>query len=128
MKLLLDTHAVIWWVDHDELLSESAHEAIADPQNELFISAASIWEISIKVGIGKLKLSLPYREWMNTAVADLRASILPISVESCDVQSSLPLHHGDPFDRLIVAQSSVEQVAIVSSDEMFDRYGVHRLW
>lgn len=128
MKLLLDTHAVIWWVDHDELLSESAHEAIADPQNELLISAASIWEISIKVGIGKLKLSLPYRQWMHKAVADLRASILPISVESCDVQSSLPLHHGDPFDRLIVAQSSVEHISIVSSDEVFDRYGVHRLW
>ena len=128
MKLLLDTHAVIWWVDHDQLLSESAHEAIADPQNELLISAASIWEISIKVGIGKLKLSFPYREWMSKAVADLRASVLPISVESCDVQCSLPLHHGDPFDRLIIAQSSVEQIAIVSSDEVFDRYGVHRLW
>ena len=128
MKLLLDTHAVIWWVDHDELLSESAHEAIADPQNELLISAASIWEISIKVGIGKLKLSFPYREWMSKAVADLRASVLPISVVSCDVQCSLPLHHGDPFVRLIIAQSSVEQIAIVSSDEVFDRYGVHRLW
>ena len=128
MKLLLDTHAVIWWVDHDELLSEPAHEAIADPHNELLISAASIWEISIKVGIGKLKLSLPYREWMSTAVADLRASVVPITIESCDVQSSLPLHHGDPFDRFIVAQSNVEHVSIVSSDEMFDRYGVPRIW
>jgi PIN domain nuclease of toxin-antitoxin system len=128
VKLLLDTHAVIWWVDHDELLSESAHEAIADPQHELLISAASIWEISIKVGIGKLKLSLPYREWMSQAVADLRASILPIRWSPVMFSPAFPLHHGDPFDRLIVAQSSVEQVAIVSSDEMFDRYGVHRLW
>jgi PIN domain nuclease of toxin-antitoxin system len=128
VKLLLDSHAVIWWVDHDELLSKSAHEAIADPQNELLISAASLWEISIKVGIGKLKLSFPYREWMSKAVADLRASILPISVESCDAQCSLPFHHSDPFDRLIIAQSSFQQITIVSSDDVFDRYGVHRLW
>lgn len=128
MKLLLDTHAVIWWVDHDELLSDSAHEAIADPQNELLISAASIWEIAIKVGIGKLKLSQPYRDWMNQAITDLRALILPISVEACSTQSGLPLHHGDPFDRLIVAQSFVEQTTIVSNDAAFDLYGVNRLW
>ena len=128
MRVLLDTHAVIWWVDHDELLSASAHEAIADSRNELLISAASVWEIAIKVGIGKLKLSLPYRAWMNQAITDLRASMLPISVDACDVQSSLPLHHGDPFDRVIVAQSFVEQITVVSNDSTFDLYGVRRLW
>lgn len=128
MKVLLDTHAVVWWVDHDELLSASAHEAIADSRNELLISAASVWEIAIKVGIGKLKLSLPYRDWMNQAITDLRASILPISVDACDVQSGLPSLHGDPFDRLIIAQSIVDQITVVSNDSTFDRYGVHRLW
>lgn len=128
MKVLLNTHAMIWWVDHDELLSASAHDAIADSRNELRISAASVWEIAIKVGIGKLKLSLPYRDWMNQAISDLRASILPISVEACDVQSGLPLHHGDPFDRLIIAQSFAEQITVVSNDSTFDLYDVHRLW
>ena len=128
MRFLLDTHVVIWWVDQDRLLSVPAHEAIADPQNELNVSAATIWEIAIKTGIGKLKLSRPYRDWMNQAISDLRAKILPISVDYSHAQTSLPPHHGDPFDRLLVAQSIVEQVSIISSDVAFDSYGVNRLW
>ena len=128
MRFLLDTHVVIWWVHQDRLLSVPAHEAIADPQNELNVSAATIWEIAIKTGIGKLKLSRPYRDWMNQAISDLRAKILPISVDYSHAQTSLPPHHGDPFDRLLVAQSIVEQVSIISSDVAFDSYGVNRLW
>ena len=128
MRFLLDTHVVIWWVDQDRLLSVPAHEAIADPQNELNVSAATIWEIAIKTGIGKLKLSRPYRDWMNQAISDLRAKILPISVDYSHAQTSLPPHYGDPFDRLLVAQSIVEQVSIISSDVAFDSYGVNRLW
>ena len=128
MRFLLDTHVVIWWVDQDRLLSVPAHEAIADPQNELNVSAATIWEIAIKTGIGKLKLSRPYRDWMNQAISDLRAKILPISVDYSHAQTSLPPHHGDPLDRLLVAQSIVEQVSIISSDVAFDSYGVNRLW
>lgn len=128
MKLLLDSHAVIWWVDQHGLLSPTAHDAISDPGNELFVSAATIWEIGIKVGIGKLKFSLPYRNWMNQAIAELRATTLPISVEYADTQSNLPKHHGDPFDRLLISQALADQISIVSSDIHFDSYGVTRIW
>ena len=128
MKLLLDTHAVIWWVDQYGLLSPTAHNAIADPNNELVVSAATIWEIAIKVGIGKLKLSQPYRTWMNQVIADLRATTLPITVQYADVQANLPQLHGDPFDRLLVAQSLTEQIPLISNDVMFDDYGVNRFW
>ncbi len=128
MKLLLDSHAVIWWVDQHGLLSPTARSAIADPNNDLLVSAATIWEIGIKVGIGKLKLSQPYLSWMNFAIADLRATTLPITVEYTDVQANLPDHHGDPFDRLLIAQSLSDELTLVSNDSMFDGYGVNRLW
>ena len=81
MRLLLDSHVILWWVDQHDLLSPKAHDAIANPEHEVLVSAASIWEIGIKVGLGKLTISLPNRDWMNQAIADLRATILPITVE-----------------------------------------------
>ena len=128
MKLLLDSHVLIWWVDQHALLSPTAYAAIEAPSNDLVVSAATIWEIGIKVGLGKLKLSRPYRSWMDRAITDLRAVILPISVDYADVQARLPQHHGDPFDRLLISQSLTEKISIVSSDAHFDNYGVTRLW
>ena len=128
MRLLLDTHALIWYVDHDHLLSASAHAAITDSANDLLLSAGTIWEIGIKVGLNKLSLSMPYREWMNKAIADLGLTLLPISVEYADVQAGLPRHHGDPFDRLLAAQARVENIPLISSDPVFDRYGLKRIW
>jgi len=125
---LLDTHALIWYVDHDHLLSASAHAAITDSANDLLLSAGTIWEIGIKVGLKKLSLSIPYREWMNKAIADLGLTLLPISVEYADVQAGLPRHHGDPFDRLLAAQARVENIPLISSDPVFDRYGLTRIW
>ena len=128
MRLLLDTHALIWYVDQDHLLSASAHAAITDSANDLLLSAGTIWEIGIKVGLNKLSLSMPYREWMNKAIADLGLTLLPISVEYADVQAGLPRHHGDPFDRLLAAQARVENIPLISSDPVFDRYGLTRIW
>ena len=128
MRLLLDTHAIIWYVDQDQLLSSSAHSAIDDPGNDILVSAASIWEIAIKVGLGKLTLSNAYLPWMNQALAALGASILPITIEYANVQVALPHHHGDPFDRCMIAQALFESVQIVSVDSAFDAYGVSRLW
>ncbi len=128
MRHLIDTQAVIWYVDQDHLLSPAAHAAITDPANDLLLSAASVWEMAIKVGLGKLTLSLPYRQWMNKAIADLGLAILPITVDYADVQSGLPRHHGDPFDRLIVAQAIVEGIPIISSDAQLDAYGINRIW
>ena len=126
MRFLRDSHTVIWWVDQHGFLSPAAHAAIANPNNELFVSAATIWEIGIKVGIGKLTLSRPYRDWMNPSIADLRATTLPVSVEYTQVQINLPQHHGDPFDRLLVAQALSEpddRVGNVTNATAVDRFG-----
>jgi PIN domain nuclease of toxin-antitoxin system len=128
MRVLLDTHALIWYVDQDHLLSPTAHAAITDPNNDLLLSAATVWEVAIKVGLGKLTLSLPYRQWMNQAMNDLGLALLPVTVEYAAVQAALPHHHGDPFDRLLVAQALTEGVVLVSADAAFDPYGVTRLW
>ena len=128
MRLLLDSHVVIWYVDQDHLLSATAHSAITDPSNDLLVSAATIWEIAIKVGTGKMNLSLPYRQWMNKAITDLDLAVLPITVDYADAQAGLLAHHRDPFDRLIIAQAFTERITVVSADAAFDAYGVTRLW
>ena len=128
MRVLLDTHALIWYVDQDHLLSPSAHAAITSADNDLLLSAATLWEVSIKVGLKKLALSLPYRQWMNKAIADLGLILLPITVDYADVQAGLPRHHGDPFDRMLIAQAQVENVPLVSADAILDQYGINRIW
>jgi PIN domain nuclease of toxin-antitoxin system len=128
MRVIIDSHALIWYVDQDKLLSLASHAAISDPANDLLLSAGSIWEIGIKIGLGKLLLTRPFKRWMNQAISDLDVTVLPLSVEYVDVQSSLPKHHGDPFDRLIVAQAIVEQVSIISADANLDAYGITRIW
>lgn len=128
MRLLLDSHTVVWAVDAPSRLGPQAVTALEEPANELFVSAATVWEIAIKVGLNKLSLSMPYRQWMNRAIADLGLTLLPITVEHADVQAGLPAHHGDPFDRLLVAQAQVEDAPLVSADAVFDQYGVRRIW
>jgi len=128
MRLLIDAHALIWYVDQDYLLSPNARAAITDPTNDLFLSAGTIWEIAIKVGLGKLTLSQPYRQWINKAMADLSLVVLPITIDHAEIQAGLPHHHRDPFDRLLVAQSQVESMPVVSADAQFDSYGITRVW
>lgn len=128
MRVLIDSHALIWYVDQDKLLSIASHAAISDPANDLLLSAGSIWEIGIKVGLGKLLLTQPFKVWMNQAISDLHVTVLPLTVEYVDVQSNLPKRHGDPFDRLIAAQAIVEQVSIISADANLDAYGITRIW
>jgi PIN domain nuclease of toxin-antitoxin system len=128
MRLLLDTHILIWAVERPSQLSQLARELLEDPANDLMVSAGTVWEIAIKVGLTKLTLSLSYQQWMNQALSDLNATILPITVEYAAVQASLPNHHRDPFDRLLVAQAQVEAIPLVSSDAIFDQYGISRLW
>ena len=128
MRVLIDSHALIWYVVQDNLLSPASHAAISDPTNDLLLSAGSIWEIGIKVGLGKLILTEPFKPWMNQAISDLDVTVVPLTVEYVDVQSNLPRHHGDPFDRLIVAQAIVEQISIISADANLDAYGITRIW
>ena len=128
MRAIIDSHALIWAVDDPERLASKAREVIGDSTNEILFSSSSIWELAIKVGLGKLILSLPFDTWMRQAVTDLRLTILPITIECADVQSKLENHHRDPFDRLLVAHARVWGVPIISSDPIFDRYGIQRIW
>ena len=128
MRLLLDAHTLIWAVDDPSRLGPQAVAAIQDPANDVLLSAGTIWELSIKIGLGKLTLSLPSLQWMTQAMADLGVTMLPITIAYADVQAGLPSHHRDPFDRLLMAQAQVEKVPLVSSDTIFDQYGISRLW
>jgi PIN domain nuclease of toxin-antitoxin system len=128
VRLLLDTHALVWSIDDPARLSAVASAAILDPANDRLLSAATIWELAIKVGLGKLPLSMAYRPWMAKAIADLKLTTLPVTVEYADRQSTLPPHHKDPFDRLMIAQALVEGIPVVGSDTAFDAYGVTRIW
>jgi PIN domain nuclease of toxin-antitoxin system len=128
VKLLLDTHALFWSAESPTKLSPPALAAIQDPANDRLLSAATIWEVAIKVGLGKMLLSLPYRQWMEKAISDLKLSVLPVTVEYAERQSLLPPHHKDPFDRLMIAQALVDRIPIASADAVFDPYGVTRIW
>lgn len=128
MRMLLDAHTLLWAVDNPSLLGTGAAKALEDPANGLLRSAGTIWELAIKVGLGRLAVSLPFREWMRRAMDDLAADVLPITVEYADVQASLPFHHRDPFDRLLIAQARVEDVPIVSADVVLEQYGIARIW
>jgi PIN domain nuclease of toxin-antitoxin system len=128
MRHLLDAHSLIWALDDPRKLGKRAVAVLEDPANELLVSVGTIWEISIKAGLGKLSLSLPYRQWMERASADLGLSVLPLTLEHAERQMSLPYHHRDPFDRLLVAQCLVEGVSLVSADTVFDQYGFTRTW
>jgi len=109
VKLLLDTHTLIWAVDDPAQLGAQAVAELQDPTNELLLSAGSIWELAIKVGSKKLELSMPYRQWILQAISDLGLIILPISVEYANVQTELPFHHKDPFDRFWLRRHSTNR-------------------
>ena len=128
MKLLVDTHTLLWSVDEPAKISVPAMAVLQYPNNDRYVSAATIWELAIKVGLGKLTLSKPYRPWIEEAIYDLAMEILPVTIEYADFQATLPPHHKDPFDRMMISQSLVESIPIVTIDAVFDSYGVKRIW
>jgi PIN domain nuclease of toxin-antitoxin system len=128
VRHLLDGHSLLWAVDDPAKLGPGAVAAMQDPANELLLSAGTIWELAIKVGLKKLSLSLPFRQWVTKAIVDLGLTVLPITVEYADIQAGLPPHHRDPFDRLLIAQAMVEKAPIISIDVAFDPNGVSRVW
>src|SRR5437660_7517684 len=107
MRVLLDTHTLFWSVEEPGKVSVAAMSALQDPANDRLLSAATIWELAIKLGLGKIKLSMPYRQWMEKAMIDLVLDIVPVTIEYADRVTVLPPHHKDPFDRLIIAQALV---------------------
>jgi PIN domain nuclease of toxin-antitoxin system len=128
VKYLLDAHTLLWSQDDPSKLSAAAATALTDPAHERLLSVATVWEIGIKVALGKLRLSKPFRVWVETAIADLVLTLLPIALGHVERQTGLPFHHRDPFDRLLAAQSLSEAMPLISSDTIFDTYGVQRVW
>ena len=128
MRHLLDAHSLIWALDDPSKLGRQAIAVLEDPANELVISICTVWELSIKTGLNKLSLSLPYRQSIERALADLGLAISPITLDFAERQMALPFHHRDPFDRLLAAQCLFESMPIVSADSVFDQYGVIRVW
>lgn len=127
MKLLLDTHTFLWFIDDSPRLSARA-KVLLESDADLLLSVASLWEFAIKASIGKLKLAQPYNVFVPQQLADNEIEILPISLAHLEIISSLPFYHRDPFDRLIIAQAMIEQLPIISIDVVFDAYAVKRLW
>lgn len=128
MQLLLDTHAFLWFIGGDERLSNKSKKAITNLENEVFLSVASLWEIAVKINIGKLNLSRPYEELIPEQLQLNEITILPIELSHLTKYVDLPLFHRDPFDRLIIAQSQVEEFRVVSKDEIFGNYNVDHFW
>ncbi len=124
---LLDTHTFLWFVFDDPQLSHIAKKRIENEQL-IFLSIASVWEIAIKVNIGKLDLPASVKEFITQQIERERIQLLSIEMAHMDLVSRLPLHHRHPFDRLIIAQSITENMAVISADAAFDAYGITRLW
>ena len=124
MKLLIDTHAALWLLDEDKQLSPSADQMLTDPANDVLLSAAVVWEVAIKQSLGKLDVP----EGFSALLIDGGATPLPVSIEHARAVCSLPWHHRDPFDRLLVAQASLESAVVVSSDDRLRAYDVQVAW
>ena len=128
MNLLLDTHALLWFISGESKLSENARRLIEDATNDKFVSIASLWEIAIKVSIGKMPLTGTFDDLFPQQLKINGFGLLPISVEHVSILTSLPFHHRDPFDRLLVAQSMADNMDLLSVDNVFDNYIVNRIW
>lgn len=128
MKYLLDTHTLLWFLIGDEKLSDKARRLIDNQRNEKFLSTVSLWEIAIKVSLGNLVLDKPFEKLFPEQLHFNRIEILDITVDSLIKLTSLPFHHRDPFDRLIIAQAFVEQLPIIGADTAFDAYEINREW
>ncbi len=128
MRLLLDTHTFLWWVNDASPLSRRARSAIADPGNECWLSLASCWEMAVKLSLGKLKIGASIERFIPEQLAANGFRELGIELRHVACVSRLQFHHRDPFDRLLAAQAIEEGLTIVSADRVFRRYGVNRVW
>ena len=121
MRLLLDTHVLLWGLSDDRRLNKPSREIIVNPSNEIFISTVSIWEAAIKAALGRIEMEV---DDLDAAVADADFQSLPINFQHAATVGRLPSVHRDPFDRMLVAQASVEELRIVTHDRVFERYGL----
>jgi PIN domain nuclease of toxin-antitoxin system len=124
----MDTHAFIWASLEPQKLSERARNAIQQPDNDLLLSVGSLWEIGILQSLKRIQLKLSIREVADLATAELGSELVAVEPEHIDRMLSLPFHHRDPFDRLIIGQALHLKAAIIGKDEWFDAYGIERIW
>lgn len=128
MQALLDTHALIWWLAGDRRLAKAAQAAIAEEANEIFVSAATGWEIATKVRIGKLPSVAPVAGKLPSVIAMHGFKELPVSLTEGERAGLLPGDHRDPFDRMLIAQAQVHGLTLISNEKVFDNFGIRRLW
>ena len=128
MRLLLDTHTFLWWLAGTEALPATARAAIADEDNDVFVSAASAWEITTKHRLGKWPGVAAIIDDLDAAIVNQSFIGLPISIRHGQVAGALPGPHRDPVDRMLIAQAMVDGLVLVSNEQIFDAYGVGRLW
>jgi len=128
VRFLLDTHTFLWWITDDPHLSERARQVISDPENDIFLSAASGWEMAIKTQLGKLQLPDHFEQFIAEQLFRNNITSLPVMMSHALHVQSLPLHHRDPFDRLLIAQSQLEKMSIITTDSAFADYDVEIVW
>jgi PIN domain nuclease of toxin-antitoxin system len=128
MRVLLDTHAFLWLIGNLPKLSKKAKKIFTDKDNEILLSVASIWEMGIKLSLGKLELTQPFNKFIPTQLHQNGISQLDINFRHINEVVNLPFHHRDPFDRLIISQAITEGTPIISNDNCFDLYEVERIW
>lgn len=128
MNVLLDTHALLWFLEDAPALSNRARELIEDEENVCLVSMATGWELAIKVTLGKLQTPIPLRYLFTEELERLHFTVLPIEARHLHRLLALPIHHRDPFDRMLIAQALNENLTVVGNDEAFDAYGIQRLW
>jgi PIN domain nuclease of toxin-antitoxin system len=128
MRALIDTSTFLWFISDSDKLSRNARRFIADMENDLVLSVASLWEIAIKTSLGKLELLLPFSRLIPEQLEQNVITVLPIGVSHLSGIIDLPFHHRDPFDRLIIAQSLAEQLPVITKDAAFSQYPIQLIW
>jgi len=127
MRYLVDTHALIWYLESNPMLSETARLTLDNSNNRCFVSMASLWEMAIKVGLGRLELNTDFKK-MEKLIIGFQFEVLAIEFDHVTVLSDLPLHHSDPFDRILIAQSRFEELTLITKDEKIQSYNIQTLW
>jgi PIN domain nuclease of toxin-antitoxin system len=128
VRFLLDTHALIWWVLDSESLGKHARKALSELGNEIFVSPATVWEIATKFRLGKLPQAGPFVNRFDESLVELGFLDLPITIDHAQRAGLLPGNHKDPFDRLLISQAQAENLVLISNEQVFDNYGIRRLW
>jgi len=128
LKYILDTHALLWITSDSDRLTSKAKSIYLDDKNEIWLSKASVWEMAIKISLKKLQIKNNIENFINDHVVGNGIKILDITLEQIYKLETLPFHHRDPFDRLIISQSMTEGIPVISSDHKFDKYNVNRIW